>query len=57
MVKYAPQRSNEAQQRETIFGTDKTFSEKACIIDHPKMQGIIEVHEKITKHITLASKK
>ena len=34
----------------------KTFSEKSCIIDPPRTQGIIEVQEKITKHITLASK-
>ena len=35
----------------------KAFSEKACVIDPPRTQGIIEVHQKITKHITLASKK
>ena len=32
----------------------KAFSEKACAIDPPR---IIDVHQKITKHITLASQK
>ena len=35
----------------------KAFSEKACLINPPRTQDIIEVHQKITKHITLASKK
>ena len=35
----------------------KAFSEKACVIDPPRTQVIIEVHQKITKHVTLASKK
>ena len=35
----------------------KVFSEKTCLIDPSRTQGIIEVHQKITKHITLASKK
>ena len=35
----------------------KTSSEKAWAINPPRTQGIIEVHQKITKHITLASKK
>ena len=34
----------------------KPFSEKACVTDPPRAQGIIEVHQKITKHITLACK-
>ena len=35
----------------------KAFSEKACVIDPRRTQGITEVHQKITKHITLESKK
>ena len=34
----------------------KAFSEKACVIDPPRTQGITEVHQKITKHITLEKK-
>ena len=36
---------------------NKAFSEKARIIDPPRTQRIIKVHQKITKNITLASEK
>ena len=35
----------------------KTFANCDCVINPPRTQGIIELHEKIMKHITLPTKK
>ena len=35
----------------------KTFGNCDCVTNLPRTQGIIELHQKITKHITLSTKK
>ena len=39
------------------FGISKTFGNCDCAINPLRTQGIIELHQKITKHITLSTKK
>ena len=57
MVKYAPWRQIKHNKEKPYLEWSKEFSQKACVIDPPRTQGIIEVLQKITKHTTLASKK
>lgn len=45
------------QQRETIFGMEFSIFRQGMCIDSLRTQGIIEVHQKTTKHITLAKNK
>ena len=57
MVKYVPWRQIKHSKEKPYLGWSKEFSQKACVIDPPRTQDIIEVDQKITKHTTLASKK
>ena len=57
MVKYAPCRQIKHNKEKPYLEWSKEFSQKACVINPPRTQDIIEVDQKMTKHTTVASKK
>ena len=57
MVKYAPWRQIKHNKEKPYLEWSKEFSQKACVINPPRTQDIIEVDQKMTKHTTVASKK
>lgn len=57
MVKYAPWRQIKHNKEKPYLESSKEFSQKACVINPPRTQDIIEVDQKMTKHTTVASKK
>ena len=57
MVKYAPWRQIKHNKEKPYLEWSKEFSQKACVINPPRTQDIIEVDQKMTKDTTVASKK
>ena len=50
---------DQGRHGESVAHSDwsKTFSQRACVKDPPKTQGIIEFHNKSVKHVTQSSKR
>ena len=48
---------SQQSREQSYLEWSKTFGNCDCVTNLPRTQGIIELHQKITKHITLSTKK